>query len=219
MKTLVVAPHPDDETLGCGGTLLRRKREGGSLAWLIATEMKPTTWSSDSIAQRQKEIDAVTRLVGFDQVFQLGFPAAGLDTVPFADLTAKFGEVIKSFAPTEVLVAHPSDAHTDHRVVFDVTAACTKWFRFPSIKRVLAYETLSETGAGLGVNEAFKPTWFVDISPFVSAKLELLQIYSSELGPFPFPRSPEAVIALARYRGSMAGVEAAEAFQTLRQLE
>jgi LmbE family N-acetylglucosaminyl deacetylase len=122
------------------------------------------------------------------------------------------------FEPEEVFVPHPSDVHTDHRIVFDAVASCTKWFRYPSVKRVLAYETLSETDFGLGTNQAFRPNVFVNIEPYLAEKLQAMDIYVSELGVFPFPRSHEAIRALATLRGAASGFRAAEAFELLREI-
>jgi N-acetylglucosamine malate deacetylase 1 len=125
--------------------------------------------------------------------------------------------VFKEFAPDEVLLPHRGDVHSDHRVVFDAAAACTKWFRYPSVRRVLAYETLSETDFALPPQDAFVPNYFVDISGHLEAKIAALRIYESELGQPPFPRSVEAVRALATVRGAASGFHAAEAFQLLRE--
>jgi LmbE family N-acetylglucosaminyl deacetylase len=217
-STLVIAPHPDDEILGCGGTLLRRKDEGGRLGWLIVTGMtESAAWSEDRIQERNAEIARVATTVGFDEVFDLRLPPACLDQFPVGDLVAKFSGVFKAFNPTEVLVPHRGDVHSDHRVVFDVSAACTKWFRYPTIRRVLAYETVSETEFGLAKETAFQPNFFVDISIYIEKKLEIMAIYKSELADFPFPRSLRAVRALAEWRGANAGYFAAEAFELLRE--
>src|SRR5690349_6512290 len=104
-RTLVVAPHPDDEILGCGGTLLRRKAEGGVLGWLIVTGMDERSgWSAERIRQREEEIAKVAALAGFDKVFKLGLPATKLDTLPRRELVASFSAVFQSFEPEEVLV-------------------------------------------------------------------------------------------------------------------
>lgn len=217
-KTLIVAPHPDDEVLGVGGTLLRRKAEGATVAWLIVTAISVESgWSEVQVRQRADQIDRVTKLFGFDEVFMLNFPTTQLDQVPMLDLVSAVSDVFLTFEPEEVFVPHPSDAHTDHRIVFDAATSCTKWFRYPSVKRVLAYETLSETDFGLGINQGFRPNVFVDIEPFINGKLLAMEIYASEVGVFPFPRSPEAIRALATLRGSTAGFKAAEAFELLRE--
>ena len=219
MKTIVIAPHPDDEVLGVGGTLMRRKAEGAKIAWLIVSGITSEAgWSDDKIKQRVDEIKRVSVLFGFDSVFELNFPTTQLDQLSMSDLVAAISNVFKTFEPEEVFVPHPSDVHTDHRIVFDAVASCTKWFRYPSVKRVLAYETLSETDFGLGTNQAFRPNVFVNIEPYLAEKLQAMDIYVSELGVFPFPRSHEAIRALATLRGAASGFRAAEAFELLREI-
>jgi len=216
IRTLVIAPHPDDEILGCGGTLLRRKVEGGEIGWLIVTDMtEQAGWPATRVAVRQEEIERVRKFVSFDAVFNLRLPPAGLDGRPLAEIVAAFAEVFKTFAPHDVLVPHRGDAHSDHRVVFDAASACTKWFRHPSVRRVMAYETVSETEFGLSRELTFRPNYFIDISPYLDRKIELMAFYASEVGDFPFPRSPECLQALARWRGAAAGCVAAEAFELL----
>lgn len=218
MKTIVIAPHPDDEVLGAGGTLLRRKAEGAKVAWLIMTAISVESgWSDEKVKQRADEIERITELFGFDEVFTLDFPTTQLDRVPMSDLVAGVSNVFKSFEPEEVFVPHPSDVHTDHRIVFNAVASCTKWFRYPSVKRILAYETLSETDFGLGTDQGFCPNVFVNIEPFLNDKLRAMEIYASELGAFPFPRSREAIRALATLRGAASGFKASEAFELLRE--
>jgi N-acetylglucosamine malate deacetylase 1 len=218
VKTLIIAPHPDDEVLGAGGTLLRRKAEGSTVAWLIVTSISTKTGSgAEKIKQRTKEIKRVTKLFDFESVFELNFPTTQLDQVPMSDLVTRISNVFKTFEPEEVFVPHPSDVHTDHRIVFDAVASCTKWFRYPSVKRVLAYETLSETDFGLEASQAFRPNVFIDVEPYLADKLRAMDIYASEVGEFPFPRSHEAIRALAKLRGAASGFKAAEAFELLRE--
>lgn len=218
MKTLVVAPHPDDEILGCGGTLLRRKAEGGVIGWMIVTTADGfAAWSDEQKARRVAEINAVTAAIGFDVVFELRLPTTRVDALDTADVVAKVSEVFLTFAPEEVLVPHRGDVHSDHRATFDAVVACAKWFRYPSVSRMLAYETVSETEFGLSRETAFVPNVYVDISAHLDRKLEILQTYRSEIHEFPFPRSVRAVRALAEWRGSSAGFAAAEAFELLRE--
>ena len=174
-------------------------------------------WSEEKINQRAHEIAIVTALFGFDSVFELNFPTTQLDQVPMSDLVAAISNVFKKFEPEEVFVPHPADVHTDHRMVFDAVASCTKWFRYPSVKRVLAYETLSETDFGLGTSQGFRPNVFVNIEPYLNDKIRAMDIYASEIGEFPFPRSHEAIQALAILRGAASGFKAAEAFELLRE--
>ena len=217
-RTIVIAPHPDDETLGVGGTLLRRKTEGVNLAWVIVTNISiESGWSEEKVKQRAGEIQRITQFYEFDEVYCLNFETTQLDAIPMSDLVAAISDVFKEFKPEEVYVPHPADVHTDHRVVYDAVSACTKWFRYPSVKRVLAYETLSETDFGLGTDQAFRPNVFVDIEQFLSKKLQAMDIFASEVGEFPFPRSHEAIRALATLRGAASGFQSAEAFELLRE--
>ena len=217
-KVLVIAPHPDDELLGCGGTLLRRKNEGAILGWVIMTKISEDTgWSKNNVQERENEIEQVRKGFGIqpEHLFQLGFPTTRLDTFPMGELIAKVSEIFQVFQPEEVFIPHKGDVHSDHRITFEAIAACTKWFRYPSVKRVLSYETLSETEFSLNPNHTFCPNVFVDISPYLEQKMELLRIYASELGEFPFPRSETAISALAQFRGSNSGFEYAEGFELL----
>lgn len=218
MKSLFIAAHPDDETLGAGGAALRRKAEGHSTAWLIVTGISTAAgWSSDQVKKRNAEIDTVSKLLQFDEVYQLELPTTQLDKIPTRDLVAGISDIFRRFQPNEIFVPHYSDIHSDHRVVFQAVASCTKWFRYPSVQRILCYETLSETDFSLGEAGTFKPNYFLDVSSFFEGKLAALRIYASELGRFPFPRSEESVRAQATLRGAASGFNAAEAFELLRE--
>jgi LmbE family N-acetylglucosaminyl deacetylase len=221
MNTLVVGPHPDDELLGCGGTLLRRVSERGNVGWLLLTSMAPEDgWMDHQIVERSRQIAEVREGIGIDveNLFSLGFPAAGLDSVPMKEMVSSISEVFKKFRPKEVLLPYAGDVHSDHRIAFQATAACAKWFRNDSVERVLAYETLSETDFAIDPTQrSFSPNVFINIDDFLEKKIDLLGIYSSEIAPFPFPRSREAVEALARFRGSQAGYRAAEGFMLLAE--
>lgn len=219
MRSLVVAPHPDDEVLGVGGTLLRRKQEGSTIGWLIMTNISVASgWNSEKIEQRKNETAKIAEFFGFDSVFELGFATTQLDLVPMGDLVGAVSNALRVFAPTEVFIPHSSDIHSDHRMTFEAVASATKWFRCPSIKRILAYETLSETEFGLVSGQGFKPNVFLNIDGYLEGKLQAMEIYSSEVGMFPFPRSNEAISALATLRGSSSGFKAAEAFELLREI-
>lgn len=214
---LVVAPHPDDETLGCGGTLLRLVEQGASLNWLIVTGMTDR-YSEEQRKERAASIANVTAAYGFDSVYQLDKPTAELDTLPMSELIEAISGVFNNLRPDWVLLPHCGDVHSDHRVVFDACAACSKWFRYPFIKRIMSYETLSETDFALTTGEqVFQPNVFFDIQPQLARKLEIMAMYPGECGEFPFPRSAKAITAQAHLRGAQSGYPAAEAFMLLRE--
>jgi LmbE family N-acetylglucosaminyl deacetylase len=219
-KMLVVAPHADDEVLGCGGTMLRRRSEGVELGWLLLTQASEMQgWSPDRILERQQEIIQVRESLGVapENLYELRLETTRLDQLPMAELVGHISDVFSRFCPEEVFVPHARDIHSDHRVCFEAVAACTKWFRYPFIRRVLAYETLSETDFVLRPEDVFAPNYFVDVSAFVEQKLAIMRTYRSEIGTHPFPRSETSIRALAELRGAQSGFHGAEAFQLLRE--
>lgn len=214
---LVVAPHPDDETFGAGGTLLRARAAGRRIHWLIVTGIRTEDgWPADKVERRRGEITTVAEAYGFDGVHRLDLPSARLDTLPVGDLVGGIGKVVSTVKPEVLLIPHLGDAHTDHHAVHTAATACAKWFRYPSVRLALAYETLSETDAGLFGRDPFVPDVFVDIDAHLERKLEISAMFGDELGAFPFPRSIEALRALAMVRGAACGHSAAEAFMLLR---
>lgn len=219
-NVMVIAPHPDDETLGCGGTLLRHRHDGDLIHWVVITGMqKALGFDPARMTRREAEMIEVADLYGFRSVNSLDFPTTALDTIPLSTLVTALKDVFLKVNPEVVYVPYPGDVHTDHRVVFDAAASCCKWFRHPSVKRVLAYETLSETEFCTDPTKpGFSPNVFIDISDFLERKLEILALYDQEVGTFPFPRSLEAVTALASVRGATAGCKAAEAFMLLKEV-
>ena len=223
MKVLVIAPHPDDEILGCGGLLLKRHSEGSEVAWLIMTSIHDCPdFTQDQISRRSAEIELVQKSLSIQpqNLFQLKFSPAKLDQIPLSTLVDSVSSICADFEPNEILIPHPSDIHSDHRATFEAASSCTKWFRYPSVKKVLAYETISETNFSIcNHNSVFTPNYFVDISPFLTRKLDIMSVYKSELGLHPFPRSLKSIEALATLRGSQMGALAAEAFHLLRQSE
>lgn len=218
---LVVAPHPDDETLGCGGTILKHRQAGHPVHWLIATEMRPEEgFSETKIAERRAELDRVSDHYEFAGRHDLGLPTTRLDEVPLRDIVRVVAGVIGEVQPKVVYLPYPGDAHSDHKVVFSAAGAALKWFRAPGVERILAYETPSETGFDLDPRgDEFRPNWFVSIEGQLEDKLAAMAIYKGEMGTFPFPRSREAITVLAKLRGSQCGAQAAEAFVLLRSID
>ena len=216
---LAVAPHPDDETLGCGGALLRAIAEGHDVHWLTMTAMRPELgFSSERMAARAAELEAVAKAYGFAASHHADFPTTRLDTLPVSDLVTAVNDVFKRVRPHTIYLPYRNDAHSDHAAVFDAVTACCKSFRHPSVKRVCVYETLSETEFGLRTDDpGFRPNVFIDVSPWLDRKIEIMGMYAGELGKFPFPRSEECIRALAVLRGSQVGAQAAEAFMLLKE--
>jgi LmbE family N-acetylglucosaminyl deacetylase len=219
-KILVVSAHPDDETLGCGGTLLKKRAEGMELFWLILTNMsKHGGYTSKEIKRRQAEIEKVSELYGFRQIYKLDFTTGQLDHYPLQEIIVKVSEIIGKVRPAIIYLPNRRDSHSDHRVTFDCVLACTKSFRSPFISTIMMYETLSETEfAPALVENAFVPNAFCDITPYMEKKIKIMRIYKNELLEHPFPRSEKNIKALATFRGATINVEYAEAFMLLKDV-
>lgn len=215
---LVVSAHPDDETLGAGGTLLRHKKQGDSVHWLIVTNIfEDQGFTKERIESRQKEIIEVSKFYNFNETVKLDYPTMSLSSSTMQELIGDISKVFQEIRPERIYVMNRSDAHSDHRIIFDAVMACTKSFRYPYIREVLMYECISETEFAPALPEkVFQPNCFVDISNEMDEKIKIMKTFSSEMADHPFPRSDRNIRALGTYRGAMAGVEYAEAFQILK---
>lgn len=220
MRILCIAPHADDETLGCGGTLLRHRAEGDEIHWLLVTEPHPPLFPEAFRDLRRRQVAQVAAAYDFTSLTRLNLPAAGLDRIADGEMVGALKRAITDTAPDVVYLNHGGDAHSDHAVVFRAALAALKPFRTgTAVRRILAYETLSETDqAPPSPERAFLPTVFVEITGYLERKLEILALYPEELMPYPLPREAGAVRAQARLRGATIGVGYAEAFQLIRDV-
>lgn len=218
-KIIVISPHPDDETLGCGGTILKHKNNQDEIFWITITNPSQDNYSKEFIIKRKRQIKSVYNYYGFKKIFQLDYSPSILDNIPLKSLIGDIANIFKQVKPEIIYLPFRNDIHTDHKVVFDAVLSCTKSFRYPYIKKVMAYETVSETEFAPPLNSnIFQPNCFSDISDYMEEKIEIMNIYSSEMGEHPFPRSEKNINALATFRGATAGVEYAEAFMILKEI-
>jgi len=217
-RMLVVAPHPDDEVLGVGGTLARAAAEGGETYVAIVTRGFPPAFDAGLIARGRDEAARAHALLGVRETFALDFPAAAVDGVPHRELNAALGKLVRELRPDTVFVPFPGDIHLDHQHIFHSTLVASRPSNGWMPRAVYAYETLSETNWNAPyLTPAFHPTVFVDISAHLEAKVRAMETYASQIRPFPHERSAQALRALAALRGSTVGVEAAEAFVLVRE--
>lgn len=216
---LIIAPHADDETFGCGGTILKYVKEGHRVYWVIVTSMtEELGFSKERINSRELEIEKAANEYKFAKVFRLGFPTTELDKVPLKDLVDKISECIIETKCEVLYIPNYGDIHSDHRIVSEAAMSCTKWFRYNTVKKVYVYETLSETEFGINNSiDSFKPNVFINIEGFLNKKLKIMNIFKSEIGKAPFPRSDDVVKGLSVFRGGASGYKNAEAFMLLRE--
>jgi N-acetylglucosamine malate deacetylase 1 len=215
-KIIVVAVHPDDETLGCGGTLLKHRANGDKIHWLICTTLN----KNDSyFNKREKEINKVSKLFNFNSVHRLPFETTKVDQYSMSELIEKISKVINKVKPNIIYLPFKEDIHTDHKKLFEASYSCTKSFRYPFIKKIYMMETLSETEfAPSTKKDSFIPNTFVDIKKYMDKKIQIMKIYKSEIGKYSFPRSARNIKALASFRGSTSGSKFAESFILLKEI-
>lgn len=215
-KVLCVAVHPDDETLGCGGTLLKHKSNGDEIHWLICTQ---TNTKNDFYKTREDEIKKVTQLYDFDSVSNLKLNSMQVDEYTMSELIGKISKIINEIQPEIIYLPFKGDVHSDHRVIFDATYSCTKSFRYPFIKKIYMMETLSETEFAVStVENSFIANSFNNITPFIDKKIEIMKVFKSEIEEHPFPRSIKNIEALATFRGASCGCEYAESFMLIKEI-
>lgn len=219
MNVLVVAPHPDDEILGVGGTIVRYVNNASSVYVCIVTKgMEPLFPETETVETRRQAMDCHISL-GIKETIFLDFPSVTLDRVNRFEINNKILDVIRGINPDEVYIPHWGDMQKDHRIVAEACMVALRPKYQHTVRRVFSYETLSETGWNApNTQNEFIPNVYVDISEQLQAKLEALKVYQTQLSEYPNSRSIEAVEALAKYRGSMVNVRAAEAFMMIREI-
>ena len=217
-RVFVLAPHPDDEVLGVGGTIARHTRDGDEVCGGILTRGNPAIFSNDFIQQGRAEAGDAHRLLGVKKtLFCDEIPAPGTDTVPLHKIAGIISKWLVSWQAETLYVPHWGDIHTDHRLAYQAALVAARP-GYNSVNRILSYETLSETEwSSYSPEQAFLPTVYVDISDFLDLKKEAMSCFRSQLKDFPHPRSLDGIDALARIRGSTVMVGAAEAFVLVRE--
>ena len=222
MNILVVAPHADDEILGCGGVIARHAAAGDVVTVAVMTDASkgaPELYDENYILGLRKEAQAAHEFLGVSETRFFDFPAPRLDTYPRYKVAAALGELVGEIRPEVMFVPHFGDLHVDHGAVYNAALVAARPVVGCSVHSIYAYETLSETEwASPQSGAAFSPNHYVDISVFLAKKLDAMRCYESQLKSFPSPRSIEAIEALARYRGASVGYSAGESFAVVRTL-
>ena len=225
-RIAVIAAHPDDEILGCGGTIARHVAAGAAVNVLIVAE-----GATSRTPQRQKEehvtglqqlagsAHAAHAIVGTSQLTLLDLPHNRLDSVDFLDIVKAVETFIRATDPDTVYTHFPHDLNIDHRLVSEAVQTACRPQPGSGIRRILFFEVASSTEWRMaGSATSFAPNHFVDIEATLAKKLEALAAYSQEMRPWPHARSIQAAEHLARWRGASVGMAAVEAFVIGRQL-
>lgn len=210
-RVCVVAVHPDDETLGCGGAILKHLMWGDEVSCILVTggnSNQMETWKK------------VKNEYGFANVFEFNLSELSLMDMSLNQLIPLFSNTFNKIKPQILYIPNRSDAHSDHKAVYQAISATSKSFRYPYIERLLMCEVMSETDFALPLNEnVFIPNYFIDISEVYPRKEKILEYYQSELLPYPLTRSVNSIRALNRYRGSQINAEFAESFMLIKEIK
>lgn len=220
MKVLILAPHADDEILGCGGVIARHVALGDTVEVAVATRGIEELYTAELITTIRSEAKRAHELLGVRQTHFWDFPAPMLDTVPRYKLASSINALIRQTQCETLYIPHHGDIHADHFHLHHAALVAARPLANCPVRRILAYETLSETEWAPPQNDAiFYPTVFVDISAYLAKKLEAMACFASQVQPPPSARSLRNIEALARYRGATIARDAAESFMLIRQID
>lgn len=225
-KVLVIAAHPDDEVLGCGGTIARHAEMGDKVQILIVVEgatsrqtQRDRSQARQTLSELAQAAKSASQILGAEDVELMDLPDNRLDSLDRLDLIKVIEERIQRHQPQTVYVHHCGDVNVDHRRLHEAVITACRPIPGHSVCQLFSYEVASSTEwQPAGSAPGFQPNWFVDISSQWSQKRQALEAYSSEMRAWPHARSIEALEHLARWRGAQVGLEAAEAFCLLRQI-
>lgn len=218
-KILIIAPHPDDEILGLGGTMIKHIVNGDKVSVCIVTKGIDPLFQLEQIEKTRSEAKICHEMIGVHKTIFLDFPAVMIEKVNRYEVNARILDVINEIQPDIVYIPHWGDMQKDHQLVTEACMVALRPKYEHVVKLIYAYETLSETGWNIpNVQNVFNPNVYVDISDYLDEKLDAMKYYKSQLGEFPEARSLEALKALAMFRGATVGVKAAEAFELVRKI-
>ncbi len=224
-RILIVAAHPDDEVLGCGGTVARLSKEGHTIYTLILGEgITSRDNNIRNIKKRENEIinlknyaEKANELLGVKKLFFHNFPDNRFDTVPFLDLVKVIEKIKNNIKPEIIFTHYEKDLNIDHQITYKAVITAARPTKEETVKEIYSFEIPSSTEWSYPLS--FSPNVFYDISETIDVKLRALEEYKTELREYPHPRSLEGVKLIAKYWGMKVGLEYAEPFKVVRILK
>ena len=213
-KVLVIAAHPDDELLGCGGTLIKHVQQGDEVRCLLMCEGESLRYVGQNI-QMADSTEQAAKVIGFSQVVRCNFPDQRLDTFSLVDIIKPIEQTVDSYEPDIVYVQNGEDINRDHQIVYEAASVALRPTA-PSVKEIYTFYTVGSTEWNYPA--AFRPNVFVNIEEQLEKKLEAFRCYHSEVREYPHPRSEQAIRNLAAYTGNQCCMKAAEAFMLIRKI-
>jgi LmbE family N-acetylglucosaminyl deacetylase len=225
VRILVIAAHPDDEILGCGGTAARLVAEGHAVHFAILGEgvtsrhAQRSDADTNQLTELQRQAHTAAAKVGVKDVILHNLPDNRLDTVPLLDVVKLVEELVEQIKPEVIYTHHAGDLNIDHGIIHRAVLTATRPVAESPVREIYAFEVPSSTEwAFQRIEPAFRPNYFIEITRTIEVKIAAMECYESEVRKFPHPRSPEALRAIAARWGSVAGCAAAEAFELVRSV-
>jgi LmbE family N-acetylglucosaminyl deacetylase len=221
---LVVAAHPDDETLGCGGTIARAAAAGVATHVLflsdgVTSRGRDAVAAADEIAHRQEAAHAAAKLLGAEPPIFGDLPDNSMDSLPLIEIVRRVEASVAAIRPATVITHHGGDLNIDHQLAHRATLTACRPLPGASVRALWCFETVSSTEwASEASGTPFVPTLFIDVSAHLDRKLAAADCYATEMRQVPHARSRENLAALARVRGATVGTNAAEAFVVVREI-
>lgn len=221
-RVVVIAPHADDEIIGCGATISKHIQNGDEVIVIIVTNASvgaPELYTAEQIKSTRSEALSAHNFLGIKETIFLEYPAPALNAYPEYKISLKIAKIFEKIKPSYLYLPHPGDIHQDHKAVYRSSLVAARPQGEHKISKILCYETLSETEWTPMHEKPFVPNYFVNVSDVFVNKIRAMKFFGSQLKKFPHSRSLEAFEALASYRGATIGVEKAEAFILEREIE
>ncbi len=225
-RILIVAAHPDDEVLGCGGTIARLAEEGHSVRILILGEgltsrtVRREDTDSSVLENLRREAENVARFLGVESVIMESFPDNRFDTIPLLDIVKRIEAEIDDFQPNIMYTHHNGDLNIDHSITHRAVLTAARPMEGFPVKEIYAFEVASSTDWAFGeFAPVFIPNVFIDVSKTLIKKIQAMEMYSSEKREFPHPRSKESLESCAKRWGAVSGLKVAEAFRLIRKID
>ena len=222
-KVMIIAAHPDDEMLGCGGTIAKLVDKGFDVCTLILGEGITARDKSRNRKKREREVrdlkkqaEKANNLLGVKEVFTFDFPDNRFDTVPLLDIVKTIEQVKNKIKPDIVFTHYEKDLNIDHQITYKAVLTAIRPLKGESIKEIYSFEVPSSTEWAYPLS--FFPDVFFDISSTINLKLKAIEQYKSEIRNFPHPRSLEGVRLSAKVWGMKAGLKYAEPFKCVRRI-
>ena len=219
-KILAIVAHPDDEIIGCGGTLLKHIDNNDEVYVIYAADGESSrSINLKNILLRKKQAELVKNKSKIKEIFFLNYPDNQMDTCSILDISKSINKIINKVKPDIIYTHHYNDLNIDHRLTFEATMVACRPISEKKIKEIYSFEILSSSEWFGRKNLAFNPNVYVDISKFIKKKIELMKLYKHEIRKFPHPRSLLSMKLKSKVRGSEVHSFYSEAFELIRLIK